>query len=210
MCPISIYGSPVAFLNFQLAPRLILLMSSGSKKKEPRYTCLREAKASHSQRMWAEVSSSAPHLLHTGLFDSPIRWRCLLGVLYPVRRPVTALDCVLLKDRNLTLTPRQGPEINSRACLWVSPRPRHHFQCWLNNQRLILLRISCLETPKAGWGPTDFRTERPLRARRRSPLPRAPACPWTQYSPTTCLVDHVIEVALPLSNFRKLWRGSPF
>jgi hypothetical protein len=33
-------------------------MSSGSKKKESRYTCLSEAKASHSQRMWAEVSST--------------------------------------------------------------------------------------------------------------------------------------------------------
>jgi len=36
-----------------------------------------------------------------------------------VRRPVTALDCVLLKDRNLALAHRQGPEINSGAFLWV-------------------------------------------------------------------------------------------
>jgi hypothetical protein len=122
LCPISIYGSPFALLKFQMAPRLILLMSSGSKKKEPKYTCLNEARASHSQRMWAEVSSSAPHLLHSGLSDSPIRWRCLLRVLCPVRS-VTALDCVLLKDGNLALAPRQGPEISSRACLWVSPRP---------------------------------------------------------------------------------------
>jgi hypothetical protein len=35
--------------------------------------CLSEAKASHSQRMWAEVLCSAPHLLHNGLSDSPIR-----------------------------------------------------------------------------------------------------------------------------------------
>jgi hypothetical protein len=106
LCPISIYGSPVALLKFQMAPRLILLMSSGSKKKEPRYTCLSETRASYSQRMWAEVSSSAAHLLHNGLSDSPIRWRCLLRVLYPVRRPATALDCVLLKDRNLALAPQ--------------------------------------------------------------------------------------------------------
>jgi len=59
----------------------------------------------------------------------------------PVRRPVTALDCVLLKDRKLALAPRQGPEINFQACLWVSPRPHHHNQCWLTN-RLILLCIS--------------------------------------------------------------------
>jgi len=146
LCLISIYGSPVALLKFQMAPRLVLLISSGSKKKKPRYTCLSEAKASHSQRMWEEVSSSAPHLLYNGLSDSPIRWRCLFRVLCPVRRSVTALDCVLLKDRTLALAPRQGPEINSQACFWVSPRPHHHIQCWLTNQCLIL-HISCLETP---------------------------------------------------------------
>jgi hypothetical protein len=162
LCPILIYVSPVALLKFQKAPRLIMLMSSGSKEEEPKYTCLSEAKASHSQRMWVEVSSSAPHLLHNGLSDSPIRWRCLLRVLCPVRRPVSALDCVLLKDRNLALVPRQGPKISSRACLWVLPRPRHHTQCQLTIQHLILLRISCLETPKAGSGPTNFRAEPPL------------------------------------------------
>jgi len=67
-----------------MAPRLIqvLLMFSGSKKKEPRYACLSEAKASHSQTVWTEVSSSAPHLLHNGLSDRPIRWSCLLRVLF--------------------------------------------------------------------------------------------------------------------------------
>jgi len=53
-------------LKFQMAPRLKLLMSSGSKDKEPRYTCLSVAKAAHSQRMWAEVLSSTPNLLHEG------------------------------------------------------------------------------------------------------------------------------------------------
>jgi hypothetical protein len=57
----------VTLLKFQMAPKLILLISSGSKKEEPRYACLSEAKASHSQRMWAEVSSFTPHLLHSGL-----------------------------------------------------------------------------------------------------------------------------------------------
>jgi len=164
-------------------------MSSGSKKEEPRYTCLSEAKASHSQRMWAEVSSSALHLLHNWRSDSPIRWRCLLRVLCPVRRPITALDCVLLKDRNVALVPRQGPEINSRACLWVSPRSRHHIQCWLPNQSLILLRVSCLETLKADSGPSNFKTEPPLASSSTISLPRTPACPGTQYSPTACRVE---------------------
>ena len=148
-----------------MAPRLIHFMSSGSMKKHPRrtwHTCLREAKASHSQGMRAEFSSSASHLLHSGISDSSFRWRCLLRLLCPVRRPVTALNFVLLKDRNLALAPRQGPEINSRACLWASPRSRHHTQRWLTNQRLILLRISCLDSPRAGSGPRNSRTEPPL------------------------------------------------
>jgi hypothetical protein len=116
LCPISIQGSPVALLKFQMAPKLTLLLSSGPKK-EPRYVCLSEARASHSHRMWAEVSSSAPHLLHNGLSDSPIRWRCLPRVLCPVRRPVTTLDCVLLKDRNLPLAPRQVVSVTVTYCI---------------------------------------------------------------------------------------------
>ena len=130
-----------------MAPRLIFLMSSGSKKKEPRYVCLSEAKASHLQRMWVEVSSSAPHLLQNGLSDSPIRWRCLLRVLCPVRRPVTTLDCVLLKDRNLALAPRRSPEINSWACLWVSPRPHkmpEWIDRWINEFRAVLTNITAI------------------------------------------------------------------
>ena len=170
--PLSIYGNPVALLKFQMVPRLILLMASGYK--EPRYTCLSEAKAWYSQRMWIEVSFSAPHLLHNGLSDNPIRWRGLLRVLCAVRRPVTALDCVLLKDRNLALTPRQGPKINSRTFLWLSPRPRHHIQCWLTNHHLILLLIFCLETLKAGSGPTNFRAEPSLASSSAISLPHTP------------------------------------
>ena len=91
-----------------MAPRLTLLMSSGSKKQQPRYTCLSKAKSSHSQRIWAKVSSSAPHLLHLELSDTSFQWRCLHRVLRPVRRPVTALDCVLLKDRNLVFGTQTG------------------------------------------------------------------------------------------------------
>jgi hypothetical protein len=114
LCPTSVYGSPAALLKFPMAPRLIPLMSSGSKEEEPRYVCLSEATASHSHRMWA-----APHLLHSGLSVRPISWRCLLRVLCPVRKPVTALDCILLKDTNLALAHKQGPEISSQVCLWA-------------------------------------------------------------------------------------------
>jgi len=92
LCPISNQGSLVTLLQFQMAPKPKLLTSSSSKKKEPSYACLRQAKASHSQRIWAEFSSVTLHPLHDGLSSSHSRWRCLLRVLCPVRRPVTTLD----------------------------------------------------------------------------------------------------------------------
>ena len=110
-------------------------------------------------------------------------------VICPVRRPVTTLDCILLKDRRLAWTPRQGPKINSQASLWVSPKPRQHAQCQLSNQHLILLRLSCLETSKAGLGPTNLRTESTRASSSAISLPRIPACPGTQNSPIACRAE---------------------
>jgi hypothetical protein len=180
-------------------------MPCGSKKEEPRYTCLSEAKASHSQRMWAEFSSSAPHLhnglsdrscaphLHNGLSDilcsTPTQWtvwqphsgkmssQSIMSSKKASNRP----GLCPIKDGNLALAPRQGPEINSRACLCVLPRPRQHTQCCLTNQRLN--HISCLETPKDSWGPTNIRAEPPLASLSLISF-RTQACPGTQYSPT--------------------------
>jgi len=67
------HGSPVPLLKFQNASRLRLLISSGSKKKDPKYACLSEAKGLHSYRTWAELSSSASHLLHDGILVSPFK-----------------------------------------------------------------------------------------------------------------------------------------
>jgi len=89
---------------------LSFLISSGSKKKEPRYECLSEAKASHSHEMWTEVSSSVPRFLQMGLLLNPILCRCLLKVLCPVSRPITNLDGVLLKDNNQALVATSGPK----------------------------------------------------------------------------------------------------
>jgi hypothetical protein len=65
-----------------------------------------------------------------GLLLSPITYKCRLRVLCPVRRPMTTLDCVLLKGNNRDLVAKSGPEINSRACLCVLQRPRHIIKCW--------------------------------------------------------------------------------
>jgi hypothetical protein len=139
-----------------MTPILSFLISSGSKKKEPRYVCLSEAKASHSHKMWTEVSSSVPHFLQMGLLLSPIIYKCLLKVLYPVSRPVI-LDCILLQDNNSAHVTRSGPETNSRACLCVLQGPRHNTRCCFYIKRFVLLLILvfCLETPKNGSGPTN-------------------------------------------------------
>jgi len=79
-----------------MAPTPSTLMSSGSKKKEPRDVCLSEVSASHLHKMCSEVSSSVPHFLQVGLLLSPITCRWLLRVLCLVSRPITALVCVLL------------------------------------------------------------------------------------------------------------------
>jgi len=97
MTPILSYSSPVSLPKFQMAPILISLISSGPKKKEHRYACLREAKAPHSHRTWTEVSSSVPHFLQIGLLLSPTTYKCLLKVSCLIKRPKAALGCVQLK-----------------------------------------------------------------------------------------------------------------
>jgi len=46
-----------------MAPILSFLISSRSKKKEPRYVYLSEVKAPHLHEMWTEVSPSVTHFL---------------------------------------------------------------------------------------------------------------------------------------------------
>ena len=95
-------GSPVPLLKLQMTPRLQLLISFGSKKKEPRLYVWVKPRLGTRTKMWAEVSSSASNLLHKGLLVSPIRWRCLLR-LCPVGRPMTnpGLCCVKVQKPGL-------------------------------------------------------------------------------------------------------------
>jgi hypothetical protein len=171
-----------------MAPILSFLISSGFKKKEPRCVYLSEAKASHSHKMWTEVSSSVSHFLQVGLLLSPIVYKCRLKVLCPVRRPMTTLDCVLFKDNNWALVVRSGPEINSRACLCVLQGTRHNTRCWFSIQHFIFLLIFYLETPKKGSSPTSRWTELSLASLSAISFPHTLACPGTQYSPTVCRV----------------------
>jgi hypothetical protein len=171
-----------------MAPTPSTLMSSGSKKKEPRYICLSEAKASHSRKICTEVFSAVPHFLQVGLLLSPITCRCLLNVLCLMSRPITALDCAVLKDNNRAPVARLGPEINSRAWLCVPQGPRHNVRCCLSIQPFIFL-IFCLETPQRGSGPFNRWPETLLESLSAISFPLTPAWPVTQYSPTACRVE---------------------
>jgi len=119
---------------FQMAPMPSSLISSGSKKKEPTYACWSEVKASHSHKMWTEVSSSVHHFLQMGSLHNPMICNCLLKVLCPVSRPLTTLDCVLLKDYSRARIARSGPEINSRACLCVLQGSHNNATCCFSIQ----------------------------------------------------------------------------
>jgi len=103
-----------------MAPVISFLISSGSKEKERRYVCLSEAKASHSHKMWTEVSSSARHFLQVGLLLSPITYKCLLKASYPVKIPITTLDCVLLKANN-----RARNQFSSLSLCTTRPTPQY-------------------------------------------------------------------------------------
>jgi hypothetical protein len=139
------------------------LISSGSKRKDPRCVYLSEAKTSHLHKMWADVSSSVPHFLQMGLSPNPITHRCLLRVLCPVSRPIKTLDWVLLKDNRRALVARTGPEINSRACLWVLQGPCHNARCWFTIQRFIFI-YSAYRPPGKAHVQQNAEHSHPLRA----------------------------------------------
>ena len=98
--------------------------------------------------MWTEVSSSVPHFLQVRLLFNPIIYRCLPKVLCPVSRPITTLDCVLLKDSYQAPVARLWPDINSQACLCVLQGSCHNARCCFSIRHFIFLLTFCLETPQ--------------------------------------------------------------
>ena len=136
--------------------------------------------------MCAEASFSVPHFLQVGLSLSPVTCRCLLRVLCPVSRPITALVPVLLKDSSRAPVARSGSEINSRARLCALQGPRYNAKCWFLIQRFIFFLIFCLETPKQGSGPINRWPEPLLASLSAISFPLIPAWPGNQYSLTVC------------------------
>jgi hypothetical protein len=130
-------------------------MSSGLKKKEPRYLCLSEARASHSHRTCTEVSSSVPHFLQVGSLLSPITCRCLFRVLCPVSRPVTTLGCVLLKDNSWAPIANWGPRLTLEHASVYNRAYATVPDVGFLSKPFTFLLIFCLETPKKGSGTTN-------------------------------------------------------
>ena len=126
LCPIiwcQVMAALFLYWSSNWLPGLDTLNILWVQEKEPKYVRPSEAKASHSHKTWAEVSSSAPHLLHKGLLISPIKYNYLLMVLCPINRPITTLDCVLLKYNFLLFTVELRPAVRFRACFRVLTRP---------------------------------------------------------------------------------------
>ena len=183
-----------------MVPIFSFLISSGSKK-EPRFECLSEARASHSHKTSTEVSSPV-HFLQMGLLLSPITYKCHLRVLWSLRRLMTTLDWVLLKDNNRALVAKLVLENKPRTCLCVPQGPRHITKCWLSSQCIILLLMFCLETPKKGSGPTNFWTELSLAYLSAILFPCTPACPGKC---GTEIMHPVYKQDLKVWDWRLLW-----
>ena len=161
-----------------MAPIFSFLLSSRSKKEESRYECLSEARASHSHKKWTEVSSSVPHFLQMGVLLSPITHKCRLRVLWPVRRPMTTLDCVLIKDNNPALVAKSGLEFNFRACLCVLQGPDPHYQMLVVHPLSHFL-CSALRPPRKALVSQNWEHCRPLRAFRRFNFLAVPLKAWS-------------------------------
>jgi len=125
-----------------------------------------EAKASHSHKMWTELSSSVSHFLQMGLLLTPIIYKCLLKVLCPVSRPITILDCVLLKNNNRALVAKSGPEISSRVCFCVLQGLCCNTRCCFSIQLFIFL-CSAERPPRKAQVQQTIEQNRLLRACRR-------------------------------------------
>jgi hypothetical protein len=88
--PNTTQGSPATLLKCQMAPGFGSWCPLAPKRSLDEHAWLRPRL--HTDRTWAEVSSSTPHFLHSGLSINPIKWRCLRSVWCAVRSLVTTLE----------------------------------------------------------------------------------------------------------------------
>jgi hypothetical protein len=80
--------SPVPFPKFKMAPILRFVTSSRSKKKEPRYACMSEARASHSHRTWTRPAQPYYRQIRPIIHIGDIWLHCASEVLYCLHDPL--------------------------------------------------------------------------------------------------------------------------
>jgi hypothetical protein len=180
---------PCPLPKFQMAPLFIFLTSSGSKKYEPRCVCLE-----WSQGLTLTQNVDRRFLLSVtfptgGVITQFITYKCFFKVLFPLRRPIITLRCVLVQENNRVFVARLRPKIISQACLCALQRPRHSTKCWFSIHRFTFLLIFCLLTPRKASGPTNLWTEPSLASLTAISFPCIPAWLGTQCSPTVCRVE---------------------
>ena len=129
--------SLVPLANFQMAPVFIFLISSGSKKKEPRYNCLCEAKASHiaalSIVLLENLTGSATSQEITRLlWNTQVHYRIhkcpppvsILSLTPPSFHPPTSWRSILILSYHLRLgLPNGSFPLVSRKSVHTSPQP---------------------------------------------------------------------------------------
>jgi hypothetical protein len=107
------------------------------------------------------------HFLPVELLLNPITYRCLLRVLSLVRRPLVALDFVLLQDNKWAFAAGLGPWNQFLGLSLSTTRTMPHCQMlvFLPTFNMIVNLLLVIS------------------------FPHTPACPETQYSPTVCQVE---------------------
>jgi len=99
------HWGPVPLLKFQTVNILCI------QEMELKYACLSEARALNTKR-GLRFLPLLPTSYIMGYWSTPLSKDVLSKVLCPVKRPVTTLDCVLLKNNSLRFAVRLATEIS--------------------------------------------------------------------------------------------------
>ena len=116
-----------------------------------------------------------------GLLLSPIIYKCVVKMLCPVRRLITTLDCVLLKDSNQALVARD--QFSSLSL--CTTKTTSQYQMLVCHPAFYFSSFILPRDPKKDSGPTNLWTELSLASlstviSSRSGMPRDPIQPAPQ------------------------------
>jgi len=124
-----------------------------------------------------------------GLLLSPITYKCLLMVLYPVRRPITTLNCVLLNNNNQVLCSLVSARNQFSSLSLCTTKTTPQYQRLVFHPAFYVSSYILRRDPKKGSVPTNRWTEPSLASLSAISFPRTSACAGTQYTLTACRVE---------------------